>query len=261
MFTVKVLASGSKANCYYISDGKTNLMIDLGLTFSSLKTRSHDADIDLYSLRGLLITHEHNDHIKGISQAVACLNTSIYCHERTNEEVLKRFSYNKYGNYKRIANFETGFYIDSIYVCPFRTSHDAAYPMGYTLVSEDNDSITLMTDTGCVTEGMARNLMGSRLLFIESNHDENMLMQGKYPVVLKKRILSNFGHLSNSTTSKIITHIAQNGMRRQVVLCHLSEENNTRELALSTTQNLLAENGFDNITVSVASQNNILIVK
>lgn len=258
-FSVKVLASGSKANCYAITAGNTTVFIDIGLTASAIKRQANECDLDLNNIDGILITHEHCDHIKGLGVFTSQFNTPVYCNDLTHVAIERKLKYNKYHCRKELACYENGFYIKDIFVQPFRISHDAVYPMGYTLTHK-NESLTLVTDTGYLTQGMIRQLDKSSTVIIESNHDVNMLNKGKYPPDLKKRILSNVGHLSNETCSRAIAEIGKNSIERRIILSHISMENNTPKIAYDCACKPIKENKFDHIKLFVADQNNVLFV-
>jgi phosphoribosyl 1,2-cyclic phosphodiesterase len=255
-FSIKIISSGSKANCTYITDGKTHLLIDCGLSFSELKKRADSANIDLDLIDAVLITHEHIDHIKGLPVFTHKTEIPFYCNNLTYQAIAKYYDVK---NHKDINNFEQGFIIKSIGIQPFRINHDAIYPMGYSLYTE-GDKCSLVTDTGCVNKSIINNICGSKTLLLESNHDEQMLINGRYPLALKKRILSDNGHLCNAVAAEVIANMCSE-KTENVALCHLSEENNTPEIAYNTTFRALKIRGINDINITVASQYDVVKVK
>lgn len=244
------LGSGSKGNSVLIDNGRNRILIDAGLSARVLSTRLADIDVKLNQIDGVLITHEHSDHINGLETVAKCV--PVYAHDYTMEAILRKFDI----SLKNQMNFsDGGFSIGSFDISAFRTSHDAVYPVGYT-ISDGESTVTYATDLGYCSKEFLRAAKGSDLVVIESNHDVDMLMNGKYPAFLKRRIVSNKGHLSNLACAVAINELAAQGTRK-FVLGHLSENNNLPELAYWTNANYLRNKGADigkDIKLIVAEQ-------
>lgn len=252
-FEICTLASGSKGNCTYISSGDTSLIVDEGLSVKELKLRAEKRGIDLSSVSAVLVTHEHYDHVKGLEQFSCESGARVYmpltCYEtmRARGERLTR--------YEHVDGFETGFDVGDIRVEPFRLPHDARYTVGYRLSDGKND-IAIATDLGYVSDNTLSRLSGCKAVIIESNHDKLMLEKGRYPFPLKMRIAGKTGHLSNDDSAAIAAQLVAGGTER-ILLAHLSEDNNTPELAFETTKEQLERHGIregDDVVLDVAYQ-------
>lgn len=254
-FNIKVLSSGSRANCYFIGTEKTSLLIDIGLCLKTLKIKAEQAFVDLKSINGVLITHEHSDHVKGLGVYSKNSDARVYCHEGSYNKIAMK---GRIDNYCREADFEKGFCIGDIDIQPFRVSHDARCTVGYSMCS-GGEKISLITDTGYISERMFNHIKESSTVLIESNHDFNMLERGRYTYSLKQRIKSDLGHLSNDACAETIVKLAECGTRR-FVLCHLSENNNTADMAYATAKNALDNHNFNDADVLIASPQDVLIV-
>ena len=230
------LFSGSSGNCSLIDAGKTSLLIDAGLTGKAIVSALSEVGEEPGSLSGILITHEHIDHVKGVGVLSRKYDLPVYANEATWEAMSPLIGPIPMRN---IRTFVTGqnFYIGDLDITPFPTSHDAAEPVGYTLFSKGR-RIVYMTDTGYVPESLRERAAGADLLFLESNHDVEMLKNGPYPYPLKRRILSEKGHLSNDTAGALLTKLYTTGVRR-TILAHLSRENNTERIAYATVRGAL----------------------
>ncbi len=250
------LASGSSGNCYVVSTEDTVLLVDAGLSGKQIKDRLCNLDKDIEKLDAVLITHEHTDHIKGLS-ALSKLNRRLYANKKTFEAI------NLELNSENCQCFEVGdsFKIGDILVKSFKTSHDAADPVGYFFEAEGK-GICIVTDTGYISEEIKNFISMSDILVLESNHDENVLKMGSYPWFLKQRILSDYGHLSNEAAAKALADVMKKenfSKKRQVLLAHLSKENNFPEMAQTTIENILREEGCSskNCIVHVLSRNEV----
>lgn len=231
-----VLGSGSKGNSILIDNGRNRLLIDAGLTAKAVSQRLNEIDLDLNAIDGILITHEHSDHIKGLE--VLSKKIPVYAHDYTMDAITHRINI----DLKNQMNFsDDQFSIGSFDIQTFRTSHDATYPLGY-CISDCESKVTYATDTGYCSKDFLKLAKGSNVVMIESNHDVDMLMSGSYPAYLKRRIISNKGHLSNIACAMAVNELAQNGTRN-FVLSHLSENNNLPELAYWTNADYLKQKG------------------
>ena len=246
------LVSGSSGNCSLISDGKTTLLVDCGLSCKKLEEALSKAKVDPYDLTAMLITHEHSDHIKGAGVVSKKYNLPVYATLKTHE----------YMNLGKVESCnvqylfpDVEFEIGSIGVRPFSIPHDAVDPVGYNFFY-DNNKLSLATDIGKMDNGIMEKLKGSIAVLLESNHDVDMLKNGRYPAYLKRRILSDVGHLSNTDAAKCVLELIKSGTHH-IMLGHLSQENNTPTMAYTTTKNYLEENGVildKDATLSVAQR-------
>ena len=238
------LASGSSGNCYVIRTENTALIVDAGISGKRIFDGLAALGINREDVQGILITHEHIDHVKSVNILTKKLeNASVFASAGTWAQT---------GNIREkiapLRCLETAsqrtFTIGDIAVTPFSLSHDAAEPVGYSFCA-GGQSISIVTDTGCITEEIHEVIKGSALLVIEANHDVQMLEFCRYPYNVKRRILGEFGHLSNEAAAAEICRIcAETGEYREVLLAHLSKENNFPEMAYQTVKNLLEEHSL-----------------
>lgn len=244
MLKLYPLYSGSSGNMYLIKSPTSTVLVDIGVSFKALKTCLENLDINVSDISALLITHEHSDHIKGITTFINKTNIPIYTAEGTKSYILEKFE-NKFKNTPDITVVkpETSLTIGDIKVIPFATSHDAVDPVGYTLQNEDS-TLTIATDLGYVSNNVYEHLLDSNLCVIESNYDRNLLLVGPYTYPLKCRIQSDIGHLSNDDTSNLILDLAKHG-KRDFILGHISQNNNEPEQAMFCVNSTLQDNGFN----------------
>lgn len=252
-FSLCVLSSGSKGNCTFITDGTTKILLDAGLCCRDIESKLNDIGESISSLDGILITHEHSDHIKGLKVLANKVDIPVYSHIKT----LNAIDYSLATSLRKYAlnDFDNGFYIKSMFVQPFRISHDTVYPVGYSLTNGKN-KITSVTDLGVISPNIIANAKGSDIVVIESNHDEEMLKNSRYPERLKRRIAGRLGHLSNKNASEFIKELIINGTK-QFILAHISEENNLPALAYESalsTVNSFEASATKDITVEIAYQ-------
>lgn len=233
------LFSGSGGNCIYIENGDTQILIDAGCSCARIEAEMQKIERSLADVSAVLITHEHSDHIAGIGTISRKYDIPIYANEPTWMEISAKSGEIKKKNIRVIDKAD--FYIQDLCIQPFEVPHDAAWPFGYS-VSAGGKKVSVMTDTGRATEEALRCVEGSGIVLLESNHDVNMLTNGRYPYPLKKRILSPHGHLSNDDAAKAALRLALSGVKG-ILLGHLSESNNEYELALRTVGTYLGQNG------------------
>lgn len=255
------LFSGSSGNCIFVATANTKLLIDAGVSGSKITNAMQQIGENPEELAGILITHEHIDHVRAAGILCRKYGTPIYCNQATWEAM--QGSIGKVPDQK-IMLFDTyeEFAIGDLYIRAFDIPHDAAEPVGFNIykktASEDKIEkvVTIATDLGHISGELLENLKGSSLILLESNHDVEMLKVGPYPYELKKRIQSDVGHLSNDGASDVVTYLFERGTKR-FVLGHLSKENNYPELALLTTENKLKQknicNGKD-VLIEIASR-------
>ncbi|MBK5245672.1 MAG: MBL fold metallo-hydrolase [Peptostreptococcaceae bacterium] len=234
-------SSGSSGNSYLVKSGTTALLIDAGISGRRILEGLNHSETLLEDVKGILVTHEHGDHIKSLNTITKKLpNVIAYANENTWSLIENKIAETK----KKI--FKTGeiFDIGDIQVKPFNISHDAIEPVGFSFYYEGSQ-ISIVTDTGHITEEIYEEIIDADILVLESNHDVNMLKMCRYPWNVKQRILGTEGHLSNEDAGGILCRlISGKSKKRQVLLAHLSRENNFPEMALQTIKNLLQEADF-----------------
>jgi len=245
---IRVLGSGSRGNSIYIENNGTSFLIDVGFSFLRMKGLLSHIGITPDDLDGILITHEHYDHIAGLLQFLKRTDVPVYMSSGTRAGLE-----NLPGN-GAVKEFIHGseFSIGDVTVNAFPVLHDGADPSGFCLESGGRRAV-VATDLGYVTTLVRERLQGCHAILLESNHDESRLMQGPYPWHLKQRVLSKEGHLSNLHAAKAIEDAVHPELNH-VVLMHLSQENNTPELARNTHAEFCADRG---INLLIASQNEI----
>lgn len=236
------LSSGSSGNCQYIETDNIRLLIDAGFSGKRIEGLLDSIDVCPRSLNGILVTHEHIDHIKGVGVLSRRYNLPIYANANTWTAMGDLIGKISLENTKLI---DTGQYlsIGDVDILPIEISHDALEPVGF-IIKKDNKKISLITDTGWISQELMDSIKDSDLYFVESNHDIQMLKEGPYPWYLKQRILSARGHMSNQDIGKVLSNILK-GNGEKILLAHLSEENNIPELALKTVGDILISKGIN----------------
>jgi phosphoribosyl 1,2-cyclic phosphodiesterase len=229
-----VLGSGSKGNCTLVEAGSTRLLIDNGFSGKEIFSRLQLLGVAPESLTALVVTHEHEDHVKGVGVLARRLNLPIYANEATH-----RAAEHRVGTASR-REFATGeaFVIEGLQVHPFAVSHDTADPVGF-VVSDGNCSLGYCTDTGKITRLINHRLAHCQALILEANHDVRMLKEGPYPLPLQQRVLSSQGHLANIDALAFAATLAKTRLRL-LVLAHLSEINNHPDLVLGEARQRLS---------------------
>ncbi len=245
---IKVLASGSKGNCSLIETASARFLIDIGITYQRLKKELEKMNLNLDDIDALLLTHAHNDHTSGLKVLLKHTNFKIYA----NKDIIKELTVDI--DKERIELYDSIMHLNSTELTIFKTSHDAKGSVGF-LITDDGSSLVYITDTGYLNRKYFKLLTNRNIYYIESNHDEKMLMDGPYPYYLKQRILSDEGHLSNETTSKYLKKLVGDSTK-YIILAHLSEHNNKEELAYTTTRVALQDRS--DIKILVAKQNEAL---
>jgi phosphoribosyl 1,2-cyclic phosphodiesterase len=230
---VCVLASGSRGNAIYITDGATAILIDAGPSGIEIQRRLNSRGLQSESLKAILVTHEHADHIQGVGALSRRLKLPVYLSRKT-----KKASF-IFQNIQTTHYFECGqpFEINELTIHPFSISHDAEDPAGFT-IQKNNLKIGIATDLGTVSSMVKHHLRGCSLLILEANHDPAMLMNGPYPWPLKQRIQSRIGHLSNKESKSLLNEVIDDRLQ-YIILAHLSETNNTPQKAVSAVAKAL----------------------
>ena len=250
------LYSGSSGNCYFIESENTKLLIDAGVSLKKIEEGLNSINILPSSLNGILVTHEHSDHIQSLGNLSKKFNLPVYANKETFSAMPKQTDKILEKNIKYI-NIDQTFNINDINIKPFSIPHDAANPCGFTF-EHNNKKICTATDIGHMTQDILKNLEGSSFVLLESNYDPEVLKCSKYPYLLKTRIAGPNGHLSNSMAGKTINYLINNGLS-YAMLGHPSKESNFPELAYQTVVDEIISNNTDlsKIQLSVANRNNI----
>ena len=215
---VKVLSSGSKGNSTYIESGKTKILIDAGITYQRINAELEAIKKNVYELDAVFISHQHHDHIGGVQSLFKKIDSPIFVKKELEKEVKKLVK-------DDLVNvIEDGIEIGDLKITLFNNSHDV--PNSGYIVDDGKETLVYITDTGYINRKNIDITKNKSIYLIESNHDEEMLMNGSYPYMLKQRVLSDTGHLSNkSATSYLKKVIGPN--TKYVILAHISENNNT----------------------------------
>lgn len=235
------LFSGSSGNCTFISDGETNLLIDAGVSAQKVVHALASIGYGPSDIDGILLTHEHSDHIAGVGNLSRNYGISVYANKGTMEKTAAHCGW-IYDDHIHVFKSNEKFEIGGIDVFPFSIPHDTIDPVGYTF-RFNGKYYSVATDMGYVTDLVLKHLCKSEAVLIESNHDVDMLKNGPYPQFLKSRILGQRGHLSNENAALLATQLAKWGTTH-IVLGHLSEKNNTYDSAYSCTSGCLESNGI-----------------
>lgn len=227
----KIIASGSKGNCAVVLSEQANIIIDMGISYLTLKRSLEEDSLSLNNFTGILITHCHKDHTNGLTSLIKHTKLKVYIPEKMYD------SLKEYISRDDCIFIDDNFSIKDLNIELIHTSHDAPSSVGY-IIENNGKSLVYVTDTGYINRKFLAKMVGKDCYIIESNHDEKMLMDGPYPRFLKERVISDKGHLSNITTSKYLKKIIGSNTKT-IVLAHLSETNNTQELAYTTVKESL----------------------
>ena len=229
MAKIVPLFSSSKGNSYYIQGNGSAILIDAGRNLKQLTLAMAQNDLDLRDVRAIFVTHEHSDHISALKVLLKRYDIPLYASRGTLDYMTRC---NKVPASARLFEITGEIETDDFCVRRVETSHDAAEPCGYFITTPDGRRVSVVTDTGYLTEDARNAISRSHLAVIESNHDIDMLREGLYPYILKQRILSDNGHLSNAACAEALPGFVGAGLTR-IMLGHLSEENNTPHLAVN----------------------------
>jgi len=238
--TICTLASSSSGNCTVVSQGSTHLLIDAGISLRKIKEGLRTFDLTPDDLTGVLVTHEHSDHIKGLEMLAKYHSISVFSSVGAGHGIY----YSKPQLEPYINGFEIGaeFEMGDIVVSSFNIPHDACQSVGFCLQT-GGKTLAYATDLGYITQEVMDSMRGADVAIIESNHDSIMLKSGPYPASLKRRVSSQYGHLSNNDCGKFAVELVKSGTR-YLQLSHLSRENNTPELARKTVEQEMAAVGI-----------------
>lgn len=245
---LSVLASGSKGNSTYIESRNTKILIDVGMSCLYIEKSLNTLEIRPREIQGILITHTHSDHINGLRVFLKKYHTPLYITEKIYKELKLQMEIDNY------ILIDKQFTLEDLQIEIIKTSHDAEDSNGY-IISDESSSLVYITDTGYINRKYHEKLTNKDYYVIESNHDVELLMNGSYPYHLKQRILGDRGHLSNKSCADYMAKFVGNNTKG-VVLIHLSEENNRKEVAYSTFINTLKENHktVENVIISTQTE-------
>lgn len=250
MALFQTLYSGSSGNCTLIRDGSTALLVDMGKNCKTTLKALYDAGIAASDLDGILITHEHSDHIAGLNVFLKHYPVPLFGSDLTLEYLYNNALVPQHADLIGLKPDEE-MMLKDVTFSGFRTSHDSVDCFGYRFLFSNGKKAAVATDLGCVTERVRESLADCDFVGIESNYDDGMLRFGKYPLYLKRRIASAMGHLSNFDCAETVTDLASHGTPR-FMLMHLSQENNAPEVALTTCLGILENGGVPDCIVEVA---------
>jgi len=251
------LYSGSSGNSHFICKDNTRILVDAGLSGKKIEEALKKIDEDPSLVDGIIVSHEHGDHSKGIGVMARRYNIPVYANKSTMDSI-RPLLYNVHEENIRMFTTNEPFEIKDFTVLPFPIPHDAGEPVGFSIIGEYK-KVTIATDLGHMSDKLQNYLENSKIILLESNHDVEMLRVGRYPWYLKKRILSDTGHLSNDIAGEVIAKLARNGCEK-FILGHLSKENNFPELAYETVASVLKDNDIipdKDIELSVAQRDRV----
>ena len=252
MFNFCSLYSGSSGNSLFVQTDNTKILVDAGESAKKIETALNSIDVNINDIDAVIVTHEHSDHIKGLSTISKKFDIPIYANKETWDAMPQVAEKTKNQN---LFNVNEKFEIGDLKIVPFSIPHDAANPCGFNIFY-NNQKISIATDIGHIDKKIIKNLEESSFILLESNYDPNILSYSKYPYSLKQRIAGPNGHLSNEAAGKTVSYLLNSGLKN-VMLGHLSKENNFPELAYQTVIEELISSNFDenSIRVSVANRN------
>ena len=231
---IAVFASGSGGNCMLLSHKDSHILIDAGISMRRVETSLKSIGLTVKDIGGVLITHEHSDHISGLKMLIKHHGINIFAPHTVANRL--RGILPEAEDYLNIMPVGEKFKLGTFTVRAFHTLHDTDESVGYRI--EGGGSFAIATDMGRVTKEVLSGLLGADTVLVESNHDVQMLCDGPYPVHLKRRILSDRGHLSNSDCARLVRYLAEQGTRR-IILGHLSRENNRPGIAMAESGHAL----------------------
>ena len=249
-FSVYTLASSSKGNSVYVRLGEDELLIDAGISCKRLSEALRSLNTDISRIKAIFVTHEHSDHIAGLETVSKKYRIPVHFTEPSARAHLRSQKEQYTAAVSVIHPLLFTETVGSLTVRSFVTSHDSAASVGYVVTDGSAaNTLALATDLGYITDEVSDALLGVENVILESNHDENMLLCGAYPYDLKRRILSNHGHLSNEAAAAFIGSLVRAGTKR-ILLAHLSQDNNLPELAYHSALSAIGES---DVELSVAA--------
>ena len=236
------LASSSSGNCYYLGNSMYGILIDAGLAVRTIRRRLKNIGVELEQIYAVFVTHDHFDHIKAIAKLSEKYHLPVYTTSKVHEGINSCYGMTQKlsPHYQHVIENGETVEIGEFRITSFPLPHDSKDNSGY-IVNYRDKTFTFATDLGCSTDALCHYVAQSDYLLLEANYDEEMLQTGNYPYLLKQRVGSNSGHLSNRAAAEILATHATERLSR-VFLCHLSKENNTPELAFETVSRAIQSN-------------------
>ena len=231
------LYSGSSGNSYFVEIDGTKLLIDAGTSAKKIKEALISIGEKIENIHGVLITHEHSDHIKGLKVLLKKQDIPIYTTNKTFKELISIYpdlEQNPFIPFKAGDKFK----INNTYIKSIKVSHDAIDPVAFCFKDSKENKIAILTDLGYISEGVYQTVIGSKLVLLESNYETNILQVSDYPSYLKRRILGEYGHLSNTNASDFAKELIKNGTQT-IILGHLSLNTNTEKIAYQNMKNAI----------------------
>lgn len=249
MLKISPLFSGSRGNCALVQADGVNILLDAGYGYKQIISRLKEFNLTPADINAILITHEHTDHISALSYLTRGLQVGVYAPTMICNCISQRTYCSE------VLPVDGSFNLGGVGVDIYQCSHDSRDCVGYRFTN-NGESVASVTDTGCVNDALIDFLSPCKGILLESNHDVDMLKNGPYQYPLKRRILSDYGHLSNEQTAQVIARLKGSNVKH-IVLAHLSEQNNTKEIAFNTAVNALNSAGLvegKDIKIYVADQ-------
>lgn len=237
--TLCSLASGSKGNSIYITDGKTSVLVDAGINCRELMSRAQKSGADIGGISAVISTHCHSDHCKGMAGLIKKTGAPVFVHREGAQALLAQTGLPQ----SAITTFNgNDFIVGTLSITPLKLSHDVPHCSGF-LISGSDSAAAVIMDLGELPDNILQTIRGADMVVIESNHDRELLQTGRYPYFLKRRIMSAKGHLSNDECASACGKLLHGGTKR-FMLAHLSEENNYPELAYTTFVSHMSQQGI-----------------
>ena len=254
MIKLHPLYSSSSGNLFHLETEKTNILIDAGVNYKSIKEGLESIEKNVEDISAVIITHEHTDHIKGLPLLCRKHNIPIYTCSKTAKHIKEMLQERNISADIQEIDYGHEFKIKDLNITPFETSHDALMPCGFRIQNKDL-VLGYATDLGYVSNEVFEYLANSNYIVLESNYDKTMLDYGSYPFPLKRRIKSITGHLSNEDCAHAISTLSKTG-NSKFLLGHLSQNNNDVQTAENTINDILIKNGIDlnNFSIDFASK-------
>ncbi len=241
MARIYPLFSGSSGNSYFVGSADAGILIDVGRSAKQIGDMLSACCIPISAVKGIFITHEHTDHIKGLRVFTSKYKIPIFSSMGTLQALEELEQLQR--DISAVVIDHRGLECADMWISSFPISHDCMEGIGFHITTADDRTLCFATDLGCITKQVYQNLEGSDFVVLESNHDIGMLKTGSYPYRLKQRIISDYGHLSNIACAEVLPKLAKKGTSR-FLLAHLSHENNTPEIALQTSLCALTMDGL-----------------